>query len=55
MYEIFFYNFGYPLGRKFNSLDAAKRKAEAIFFDCNIVDLSTRETVATFSSIGGWK
>lgn len=55
MYEIYFFNFGYPLGRKFNTLEEAKKKAEAIFFDCNIIDMKTQNPVATFYSIGGWR
>lgn len=55
MYEIFFYNFGYSLDEEFIDLPKAKAKAIACGFECNIVDMKTGTTVATYSPIGGWK
>jgi len=55
VYEIFFYNIGYPLGKKFTRLTEAKAKAIACGFECNIVDMKTNEIVCTYSPIGGWK
>ena len=55
MLDIHFYNFGYSLGKKFTDLAAAKLKAVACGFECNIVEINTGKIVATYSPIGGFK
>ena len=53
MYEIYFYNFGYYHQDVYQTLEEAKSKAVFFGFDCVIT--RNGATVASYTTIGGWK
>jgi hypothetical protein len=56
-FRVFLTNFGWHLrnGETYQSIDAALFNAKQAGFDAQIEDAATRQTVATWSVIGGEK